>query len=214
MPARFDKQPAGGAALSSYRETLVDSEIIDRNPGGSGVLYEGFSGDVPKDFDSVVSAMVASVLVCDRRSQGLQEAFNTWRDGLSLGQYAEAEGISRDLAYKRREKALRLMLPALESYYQSYKPQPDPSPEFPPLERHRIASWFSGFQPEHILDMAVLLVFYALSDKSRKLSVSTAYYVLPPVIVTHSLPRLRWRGFLKTNGIDIEIVKVPGDTDA
>lgn len=83
-----------------------------------------------------------------------------------------------------------------------------------PIGRHAIATWCAGAPPDRFVEMAALLIFKALADADGNLTVSDAYGAMHPSIVTHALPRLRWGGWIATNGITIRVLKIPGSNNA
>jgi hypothetical protein len=83
-----------------------------------------------------------------------------------------------------------------------------------PIGRHALATWFAGAPPDRFVEMAAHLVFAALADAEGNLTVSDAYGAMPPQVVTHSLPRLRWGGYIHTDGIRIKVLKTPGAKNA
>lgn len=83
-----------------------------------------------------------------------------------------------------------------------------------PLGKHAIATWFVGAPADRFVEMAALLVFKALADAEGNLTVSDAYGAIHPSIVTHALPRLRWGGWIQTDGIRIRILRTPGSNNA
>lgn len=83
-----------------------------------------------------------------------------------------------------------------------------------PLGRHAIATWFVGAPADRFVEMAALFVFKALADAEGNLTVSDAYGAMHPSIVTHALPRLRWGGWIQTDGIRIRILRTPGSNNA
>ena len=83
-----------------------------------------------------------------------------------------------------------------------------------PMGKHAIANWCAGAPPDRFVEMAALLVFKALADAEGNLTVSDAYGAMHPSIVTHALPRLRWGGWIQTDGIRIRILQTPGSKNA
>ena len=76
-------------------------------------------------------------------------------------------------------------------------------------------TWFAGVPPDRFVELAALLVFWSLADAKESLSLNDAYKALPPSVVTHALTRLRYAGFVQTDGVTIKCLrKPPGVTDA
>lgn len=154
--------------------------------------------------------------------QTQREAFQLWMRGLTTTQIAKAlerdtESVHRTLygsPSRKLKGVVEMVKEALqqdETFTAMAKKKPEP---VDPIGRHAIATWFAGAPPDRFVEMAALLVFAALADSEGWLTVQDAYGAMSPQIVTHSLPRLRWGGYIHTDGIRIRVLKTPGGASA
>lgn len=156
------------------------------------------------------------------RRQTQREAFEQWMLGLTTTQIAKAlerdtESVHRTLygsPSRKLKGVVEMVKEALqqdETFTAMAKKKPEP---LDPLGRHAIATWCAGAPPDRFVEMAALLVFAALADAEGWLTVQDAYAAMAPQIVTHSLPRLRWGGYIHTDGIRVRVLKTPGGASA
>ena len=154
--------------------------------------------------------------------QTQREAFQLWMRGLTTTQIAKAlerdtESVHRTLygsPSRKLKGVVEMVKEALqqdETFTAMAKKKPEP---IDPIGRHAIATWCTGAPPDRFVEMAALLVFAALADSEGWLTVQDAYGAMSPQIVTHSLPRLRWGGYIHTDGIRIRVLKTPGGASA
>lgn len=154
--------------------------------------------------------------------QTQREAFQLWMRGLTTTQIAKAlerdtESVHRTLhgAPSRKLKGVVEMVKEALQQDETFTAMAKKKPEPPdPIGRHAIATWFVGAPPDRFVEMAALLVFAALADSEGWLTVQDAYGAMSPQVVTHSLPRLRWGGYIHTDGIRIRVLKTPGGASA
>jgi hypothetical protein len=181
----------------------------------------------PAGFECAVDTAEANrrilhVAMASLSRQTQREAFRLWLRGYTTTEAANAlerdtESVHRTLygsPSRKLKGVIEMVKEALEqdeTFKAMVKKPPDP-PD--PLGRHAIATWFAGAPPDRFVEMAAHLVFAALADAEGNLTVSDAYGAMSPHIVSHSLPRLRWGGYVHTDGIRIKVLKTPGNTNA
>lgn len=195
--------------------TILDPKIID------GQRFDSLwpPGQNP-DVDSVAfTHLVERTAIAVLRRQTQREAFSLWLVGHPTGEIAkrlrrDPEAVHRTLfgAPARGLKgAVALVKEALKSDETAKKLE---EPQEPPFGRHVVATWFHGTPPDRFVEMAALLAMAAAADAEGRLTVSAAYGALPASVVTHSLPRLRFGGWLQTDGISIAILRTPENKNA
>ena len=82
--------------------------------------------------------------------------------------------------------------------------------EAPPVSNQRsTAGWFRRCPVQDFEALAVLLVMHHVAGPSGKLHISGLVHELPAHVLQQALPRLKVHGYIQTNGIDIQILKMP-----
>ena len=161
---------------------------------------------------------VASVVL--RRKTSL-DAFSLWLDGCTVSQIADAQNRATEAVHRTLWGvpnrgllgAVAQVKDALEKdevFLAMAKKETAPDV----LGRQALATWFVGVPHDRFVEMAALLAFSAVADAEGSLTVGDAYAAMAPPIVTHALPRLRWGGWIQTDGIRIKILKTPEATNA
>ena len=181
----------------------------------------------PEGYECTVDTAEANrrilhVAMASLRRQTQREAFQMWLRGYTTTQTANAlerdtESVHRTLygsPSRKLKGVVEMVKEALEQdeTFKAMVKKPADPPD--PLGRHALATWFAGAPPDRFVEMAAHLVFAAVADADGNLTVSDAYAAMPPQVVTHSLPRLRWGGYIQTDGIRIKILKTPGESNA
>jgi len=181
----------------------------------------------PEGYECTVDTAEANrrilhVAMASLRRQTQREAFQMWLRGYTTTQTANAlerdtESVHRTLygsPSRKLKGVVEMVKEALEQdeTFKAMVKKPADPPD--PLGRHALATWFAGAPPDRFVEMAAHLVFAAVADADGNLTVSDAYAAMPPQVVTHSLPRLRWGGYIQTDGIRIKILKTPGASNA
>lgn len=161
---------------------------------------------------------VAAVVL--RRKTG-QDAFGLWLEGNTVTQIAMAQERSPEAVHRTLFGAPSRGLAGAVAQVREALQQDEvflamakKDATHDKLGRNALANWFVGAPPDRFVEMAALLVFSSLADAEGTLTVQDAYAAMSPHIVTHALPRLRWGGWIHTDGIRIRVLRTPGDTNA
>ena len=192
--------------------TLVDPLILD-SKAFDQLWPESLS--LSADSVEVRTRIMHIANVCLRRKTQ-KEAFAMWVNGKSTAEIAEATGRAVPDVHKTLfglpgrtdfKGAVYTVRTAIESdeVFQAMATKGDKPSD--PLNRGTLAYWFRGVPADRFIEMAALISLTALADAEGWLSVSDAYGAMSPSVVTHALPRLRWGGFIQTDGIRIKIIK-------
>jgi len=138
--------------------------------------------------------------------------------GQSVGEVAHALTITKQVVSEtingregRTPGILKRMGDALKkdtAFQETVKRLKDPPPE-KKAKGQDVVGWYKGARPLDFVPLAVLHYANALADKDRRLSVGMLQQHIPPVVVSQALPHLRITGFIRTDGIDIVILKTP-----
>lgn len=206
------------SAVNISMPMLLDPKIIDSQrfdtlwPQGLSVATDSVA------LRDLVNRTAMAVL----RRQTQREAFSLWLVGYPTAKIAERLRRDPDAVHRTLHGAparglkgavvlVREALEADENVNELTQAAEEPTA---PLGRHAIAEWFKGAPPDRFVEMAALLAMAAVADSERRLTVADAYAAMPPSVVTHALPRLRFGGWIQTDGVRIVILKTPEDTNA
>ena len=161
---------------------------------------------------------VAAVVL---RRKTAQDAFGLWLEGNTVSQIANAqerspEAVHRTLFGVPSRGLAGAVAQVREALHQDevFLAMAKKEATHDQLGRNALATWFVGAPPDRFVEMAALLVFAALADAEGNLTVQDAYHAMAPAIVTHALPRLRWGGWIQTDGIRIRVLRTPGESNA
>lgn len=110
---------------------------------------------------------------------------------------------------------LRVDVAFLKAYGEAVTLANDEATAPPP--RAYITDWYLATvtpqRPDLVGPLAVLMVMAQLADRQkRQVSVGDLYKYLPPIAVNASLPILQGRGYTRSDGVTVTIVKTPGET--
>lgn len=198
--------------------TLTDPRLLDSKRYAS-LWPEGYECAVDT---AEAHRRILHVAKASLRRQTQREAFELWMRGYTTTECANAlerdtESVHRTLygsPSRKLKGVVEMVKEALEQdeTFKAMAKKPVETPD--PIGRHALATWFAGAPPDRFVEMAAHLVFAALADAEGNLTVSDAYGAMPPQVVTHSLPRLRWGGYIHTDGIRIKVLKTPGAKNA
>lgn len=191
---------------------MLDSKIYDELwPSGFDASWD--SSEIRRRILHVANTVL--------RRKTSQDAFELWMQGLTVSQIAIDSGRSPEAVHRTLwgvpsrdlQGAVAQVKEALEQdevFLAMAKKEVAPDT----LGRQALATWFVGVPHDRFVEMAALLGFTALADADGNLTVGDAYAAMAPPIVTHALPRLRWGGWIQTDGIRIKVLKTPGKTNA
>ena len=198
--------------------TLTDPRLLDSK------RYEELWPDgyeCPID-TAEANRRILHVAMASLSRQTQREAFKLWLRGYTTTEAANAlerdtESVHRTLygSPSRKLRGVIEMVKKALSQDETFKAMvKKPQEPADPIGRHSLATWFTGAPPDRFVEMAAHLVFAALADAEGNLTVSDAYGAMPAQVVTHALPRLRWGGYIQTDGIRIKVLKTPGEKSA
>ena len=191
--------------------TLTDPTILDSKAFGS--LWPD-TISVPAD-SAEVRVRIVHIAQSVLRRKTQKQAFALWLNGLTTTQIAKEVGRAVPEVHKTLfgvpgrtdfKGAVETVKQAIESdeVFKAMASKPEKSDI---LSRGELAYWFRGVPADRFIEMAALISLTALADSDGWLSVSDAYGAMSPSVVTHALPRLRFGGYLLTDGIRIRILK-------
>lgn len=151
--------------------------------------------------------------------------FTRWVGGASVTGIGRELGISQQVVSKHlhgngqaqdgsaRGGALKKMKAALEAdelYRASLEASKAHATDVDGM--HVVREWFKPIRPNtltHFVPFVVLLVIVAIADARRRTTFSALHAHILPTIVTNAMPVLKLRGYVRTDGVTIEVLKTP-----